>query len=505
MQTGEAERLQALYQYRVLDTPPEAAFDELTALAGQICAAPAAGICLLAEDRKWFKSALGLSLRQAPRDGSFCALAVCQGSFFVVPDTASDARLAHNPLVTGDHPIRFYAGVPLLTAGGQGLGALCVMDYAPRQLLPGQQDALQVLSRQVMAQLELHRQRSQQLESETLLQIATENARVGLVVVNRARRYAYANSTYAKILGLKEPSIVGRRIAEVLPEVYETQIGPRLDRAFGGERLAYELHKSTADGDRYYAVRYEPVGNHSVVVVITDTTESKQAEESLRLSHERFELVARATNDAIWDWNPTTQQIWWNTGYQTLFGHSPEDTSSSMDSRTDFIHPEDSERVLHRMNQAILSGDLAWSDEYRFRRGNGTYADIFDRCVILRDEQGSVVRMAGAMQDVSQRRQAERLARRLAATVEFSDDAILGKDLDGTVTSWNNGAERLFGYSAAEMLGRSMTHLLPPDRQDEEREILETIIRDETVKQMETVPRFPFFAWASAQTNYEGR
>jgi two-component system cell cycle sensor histidine kinase/response regulator CckA len=197
---------------------------------------------------------------------------------------------------------------------------------------------------------------------ETLLQIVTESARVGLVIVSPDRRYAYANATYAEILGLASPDIVGRRLQDVLAEVYQEQVQPRLDRAFAGERVGYELRKSTGNGDRYYAVSYEP-----------------------------------------------------------------------------------------------------------------TEAD------------GSVAFVVVVITDITERRQTQVDSSRFVAIVESSEDAIISKDLDGIVTSWNDASEKIFGYSAAEMLGTSIMRLIPADRQDEERHILGKIRRNESVQHFETL------------------
>lgn len=128
--------------------------------------------------------------------------------------------------------------------------------------------------------------------SETRLRTVTDNAHVGLVMVNAERRYTFANATYAEFLGLGSREFVGETVAEVLPSLYESQIRPRLDRAFAGERVEYELQRPAGDLVRHYIVRYEPAQRDGrtplVVVVITDVTERKLAEESLRASEERF-------------------------------------------------------------------------------------------------------------------------------------------------------------------------------------------------------------------------
>jgi GAF domain-containing protein len=155
--TNEARRLKVLWQYEILDTVPEEVFDDLTELAARICEAPIALISLIDEDRQWFKSKVGVTINETSRDISFCAHAIKQTDLFIIPDATQDLRFANNPLVISDPKIRFYAGAPLITPDGHALGTLCVIDKVPRELRLEQQQALRVLARHVMTQLELRR------------------------------------------------------------------------------------------------------------------------------------------------------------------------------------------------------------------------------------------------------------------------------------------------------------------------------------------------------------
>ncbi len=130
----EAQGLDALRQYAVPDTPPEQSYDDITLIASFIGGAPIALISLIDEDRQWFKSKVGLEVSQTPHDLAFCAYTIMSDKVMVVPDATEDKRFAENPLVTGDPKIRFYAGAPLITPEGHGIGILCVIDREPREL-----------------------------------------------------------------------------------------------------------------------------------------------------------------------------------------------------------------------------------------------------------------------------------------------------------------------------------------------------------------------------------
>jgi signal transduction histidine kinase/CheY-like chemotaxis protein len=159
---SEEHRLAALRSYRILDTPPEADFDDITRIISHICQTPIAVVSLIDADRQFFKSEIGLGVRETALDVSICAHAIRGSDTLIVPDAQLDPRFATNPLVTGQPGLRFYAGALLKAPDGQPVGTLCVLDYVARELTDVQVDALQSLARQVMKQLELRRALAEQ-------------------------------------------------------------------------------------------------------------------------------------------------------------------------------------------------------------------------------------------------------------------------------------------------------------------------------------------------------
>ncbi|MBB1485232.1 response regulator [Oceanospirillum sediminis] len=164
----EKQRLQALFDYDILDTEAEKVFDDLTRLASEICDTPIALISLIDPERQWFKSARGIDASETSRDIAFCAHAIHQRHIFEIPDATQDIRFHDNPLVTGEPNIRFYAGAQLITPEGYAIGTLCTISDKPKILNDQQRNALEILSREVISQLEL-RQKIKQL------QVAGEN------------------------------------------------------------------------------------------------------------------------------------------------------------------------------------------------------------------------------------------------------------------------------------------------------------------------------------------
>ncbi len=135
--------------------------------------------------------------------------------------------------------------------------------------------------------------------------------------------------------------------------------------------------------------------------------ERGERDEGSLQSFERFELVARATNDAVWDWDLRSNALWWNQGFETMFGYRRDDIEPDLTSWTSRLHPDDQAPAQQSLHEAIDEGRTSWTAEYRFRRADGSYAEVLDRGYVIRDAAGTPVRMIGAMMDITERKRLE--------------------------------------------------------------------------------------------------
>ncbi|WP_422923883.1 PAS domain S-box protein [Singulisphaera sp. PoT] len=245
-------------------------------------------------------------------------------------------------------------------------------------------------------------------------------------------------------------------------------------------RSSYDIHYRTVDeatgaekwiraiGGTYYdesgvARRFDGV--------TLDVTEQRRAEAAVRESNDRFAIVARATNDAVWDWDMETDAVWWNEGVTALFGHRAEDVGPGASWWYEHIHPDDRKRVVDGIHAAIDHGKAHWTDEYRFLKADGTYATVLDRGHAIHQE-GKTIRLVGAMQDVTERRRAvERLREselRFRSLFESMDEGYCvvepvlddeGRPVDYRYLLVNPALEKQTGM--ADIVGKTAREVMP--------------------------------------------
>jgi len=272
------------------------------------------------------------------------------------------------------------------------------------------------------------------------------------------------NDAAHKISKGKIKELLGMKATEIYnhaPRVADSIIKCFNEKTTVDEELLY-TYRTTGE-TRNLELNFVYVPPDLVMAHSRDITDTLHSAESLETSENRFQLAARATNDALWDWNLTTGKTWLNDSFYETFGYKRKRIQIEFEFWKKHIHPEDSRRVGESLADCIGSERSSWSAEYRYLRSDGTYADIYDRGYVMRDKDGKPQRMIGAMMDVSGRKQVENAVRFQALLLDMVQQAVIATDLSGKITYWNSYAEKIFGWTAAEVLNQSVMDLIVPE------------------------------------------
>jgi len=426
-QGRERDRLEALDRYAILDTAPQEEFDDIVALAAQICDMPMALISLVDDRRQWFKARIGLDASETPREVAFCAHAIEQHDVFVVNDAMQDERFAENPLVTGDPNLRFYAGAPLETPDGHSLGTLCVLDKQPREITADQREALAKLARQVIAQLELRRALRQQREDEQRHRYILDSAvDYGIITMDLKGLVTSWNVGATRLMGWSEEEMCGRPCDDFFtPEdralgVPATEMGKALTEGRGTDER-WHLKK---DGSCFWASgemmpltndKDEPIG---FLKILRDRTVQQEAQRSLEDSEALTRLALEAGKLGAWQSSPALREMTWDARTRELLGHTADEPLDYEESFLARVHPDDRERVI-AMNAAALApgGDGTTDMEYRtISIVDGRERWIQAKGALAQGRDGQ--RFVGTVRDITKEKEAERHRLMLTAELE---------------------------------------------------------------------------------------
>lgn len=303
----------------------------------------------------------------------------------------------------------------------------------------------------------------------------------------------YWNDAAERMYGWKPAEILGQSCVNLLlspsshtmaREIFEIA---RTSGQWSGELLARRKDGTTFPSLVTISSIADAAGEITGFVVVSrDISEQKHTAEELARSHERFELIARATNDAVWDWDIAANRVWWNDTFYRAYGFS-RDFETTLEGWIHRVHPDDRDRVLGSLHQALQKKNRTWSEEYRFMHASGSSSYVVNRGFLILDADGNPMRMVGSMVDVTSLKLAEldqrflaeerqKLLQQLRLQFERMPIGYILLDKNFRIVEWNPSCQRIFGFARGEVLGRSPFDLIiPPDTRSHVREFFERL------------------------------
>lgn len=326
--------------------------------------------------------------------------------------------------------------------------------------------------------------------AEAILHIAPDP----LIILNADLRVHRANEAFYRSFNVQPAEAEGRLIYDIgnhqwnVPRLRRLleDILPR-DSSFDHFEVKHDFERI---GQRTMLLNARTLRENShqarILLGIQDITEILQLQSAAQESQNRYQALIEASTQIVWTTDPDGGVVEDSPSWSAFTGQSYEQRKGL--GWLDALHPDDRERVSE-LWQCSIAEHTPVETEYRIRHNSGDWRWMAVRAVPVSNSDGSIHEWVGMNIDITRRKQGEEDRARFAAIVESSDDAIISKDLNGVITSWNKGAERVFGYTAQEAVGKSVTLLIPPERFDEEPSIIERIRRGESIDHYETVRR----------------
>jgi len=307
-------------------------------------------------------------------------------------------------------------------------------------------------------------------------------------------RWTYVNEQYVRVTGRGSAAdFVGKTLLESLPEIEAQGFGELMDKvyrtgeSYTGREVKATLNRAPARPPEnvYFDFVYQPVRDaqgkvEGILVHCIDVTDKVEARKAIEETAERLRLAQTAAQIGTWEWDPAENRRTLSPELHRIFGTDAADPDRG-ETWSSRVHEADRGKVEQSMVEGHRLGAMEF--EYRYQHPQSGLRWFYCKG----SRQTGESRMFGVVLDITARKVAEEASQRLAAIVESSDDAIISKDLNGVVTSWNRTAEKIFGYSAAEMIGKAIITIIPPELQFDEARILATMARGERIEHFETV------------------
>jgi PAS domain S-box-containing protein len=410
----EERRLRTLEDYGVLDAPPTDAFDRVTRIATRVFDVPVALVNFIDRENQWCLSSCGMDLEQTSLEASFCVHTVDGGDVMVVEDARADDRFADNPLVTNPPHVRFYAGAPLVAPNGHRLGALCLLDDAPRSFAPADREMLDDLAGVVMDELNLRHYASDLYESRKLhRELSEQRKRIlesitdAFVAVDHDFNITYANAQAEAFLERAREALVGNNLWDEFPEAIGSTFHEKYETAIE-EGTTVEFVEHYPPLNRWFEVKAFPFEN-GLSIYFDDITERMEAEESLRRERDLTEAIMDTSVAAVIIINADGEITFANEPAVDILGEEAGAVGDTVFDATlktldDEVVPE-AEWPFARIRE---DGAAVTDERYLFEGVDGRRRYIAVNGAPLRDPDGDIRQVVFSIEDITDQVEYER-------------------------------------------------------------------------------------------------
>jgi PAS domain S-box-containing protein len=474
-------RTVAVRNLGLLDTPPEAAFDDVVLIAAQACHTPMASVGFIADGRHWFKAKMGFDQVEIPADLSICAYTVQQSGLTVIPDLREHPEFRHNPYVTEEPRLRFYAGVALRDENGFPVGTLAVADREarPEGLSQVQERTLLALARSISREMKLRKAEHELARKTEMLDRLHASSEDCINILDLEGRLRFMSEGGCRAMEVDDfADIEGCDWLEFWTGATADDARRAVLRAKTGDTGRFRGYCPTLAGTpRWWDVVVTPImGSDNkpdgLLAISRDITGLQQVEENLRQSEERLRLAIETTGLGIWDLNMVTGERQWTAEARELFGFA-QDTTITGDLVLEHIHPDDRESIVQDFYSTDRAKNLTFTNVFRITRAdNGEERWISSLGHTLVDKDGRPTRRLGIAQDVTHHITAEEALRasqdgllrqtaHLQSILATVPDAMVVSDEKGIIRSFSATAVKMFGYQPEEIIGTSVKYLMP--------------------------------------------
>jgi PAS domain S-box-containing protein len=489
----EAERIDALKLYNVLDTGPDEALDSLVRAAAAICEVPIALVSLVDTSRQWFKASVGLAVSETPREHSFCSHAIEQpDSLMVVEDASTELRFKSNPLGTGSPNIRFSSGQPLISPEGHALGTLCVIDDKPRRLNQSQVKALTHLADAVVELLGRH----EQSMFAAINSAVEQSLQHGITITDPSQPdnpMVYCNKAFERLTGYNQDELIGRNCRFLQGESTDpASIAILRDAITQQHQVTVVLRNYRKNGTAFWAeITVSPIVDREgltthFIGIQKDVTERYKTEAALSQSR----ALIDSAPDAIIVSNRDGGIVLANSQTVKIFGYSQQELSRLTIDKL----------IAERFREPYSMGREKYFDQLEFRNSSfevklaGLTKDneeipVDARISPVETDQGVLV--STYMRNVSNKLEAEaallKSEERYRDLFENSSDLIQTVYPDGTFSYVNPAWLKAFGYSQDEVTTLSIVDMVYPDNIDHCRKLIDRVVAGESIAHVEMV------------------